>query len=259
MDGVFRTDRANVGLALLILVFLVLFFIARSRRHPYAYIRRIAGLNAIEEALGRATEMGRPVLYVPGVMDVDRLETIASLAILKEVARESARHGTRLQVPTCYPLAMTAASEVVRAAYQEEGRPDLFRPEDVRFLTDNLFAYAGAVCGIMLRERPAANFFLGEFYAESLILAETGNTTGAIQIAGTGQPTQLPFFIAACDYTLLGEELFAAGAYISRAPVLMGSLKGQDFGKAAIAAAILIGVVCELVGVTAWREWFTVH
>jgi len=65
----------------------------------------------------------------------------------------------------------------------------------------------------MLREKPAANFFMGMFYAESLILAETGNRTGAIQIAGTDADTQLPFFITACDYTLMGEELYAASAY----------------------------------------------
>ncbi len=99
------------------------------------------------------------------------------------------------------------------------------------------------VNGIMVREKPAAVFLLGAFFAESLILAETGNSVGAIQIAGTARPAQLPFFIAACDFTLIGEELFAASAYLSGEPKALGSLKGQDVGKAIAMAAIVAGVV----------------
>jgi hypothetical protein len=62
-------------------------------------------------------------------------------------------------------------------------------------------------------------------------LAETGNSIGAIQIAGTGSASQIPFFVTACDYTLIGEEFFAASAYLSNKPELIGSIKGQDIVK----------------------------
>jgi len=107
------------------------------------------------------------------------------------------------------------------------------------------------VDGIMMREKPAANFFIGTFYAESLILAETGFSTGAIQIAGTAMISQLPFFVAACDYTLIGEEIYAASAYLSREPVLLGSLKGQDWGKALAILAVLTGVILETIAIKA--------
>jgi hypothetical protein len=100
----------------------------------------------------------------------------------------------------------------------------------------------------MAREKPATNFFLGTFWAESLILAETGAQTGAIQIAGTDSVFQLPFFITACDYTLIGEELYAASAYLSREPLLLGSLKGQDYGKMIILAIIIVGSALLLLG-----------
>ncbi len=83
---------------------------------------------------------------------------------------------------------------------------------------------------------------MGYFFAEALILAETGNETGAIQIAGTDADTQLPFFITACDYTLMGEELYAASAYLSRQPLLVAQLRGQDIAKSIIAAALVVGV-----------------
>jgi hypothetical protein len=94
----------------------------------------------------------------------------------------------------------------------------------------------------MVRAKPAACFYAGTFFAESLILAETGNSIGAIQIAGTAEAAQLPFFVAACDYTLIGEELFAASAYLSGEPHQLGSLKGQDAGKAL--AGVLLTAGC---------------
>ena len=57
----------------------------------------------------------------------------------------------------------------------------------MRYVSPEQFAYVAAVTGIMLRDKPAANIFLGAFFAESLLLAETGFATGAIQIAGTAQ------------------------------------------------------------------------
>ena len=111
----------------------------------------------------------------------------------------------------------------------------------VHYVTDDQFAYAAGVNGIMLREKPAAVFFQGKFYAESLILAETGNSIGAIQIAGTGSSSQIPFFVTACDYTLIGEEFYAASAYLSGSPEMLGSIKGQDYVK--VGCIILIVIV----------------
>ena len=79
-------------------------------------------------------------------------------------------------------------------------------------------------------------------------MAETGNTIGAIQVAGTAMPAQLPFFVAACDYTLIGEEFFAASAYLSEEPDQLGSLKGQDLGKVIVGIGIIIGVTLMTLG-----------
>ena len=108
-----------------------------------------------------------------------------------------------------------------------------------------------AVDGIMVREKPAAAFYMGYFFAEALILAETGNQAGAIQIAGTDADTQLPFFITACDYTLMGEELYAASAYLSRQPLLVAQLKGQDIAKTIIAAILIAGVAAATIAALA--------
>ncbi len=230
----------------LLFSFIFVYFINRAKRDKGLFIRRIAGLDAVEEALGRATEMGRATLYVPGLSSMADVATIASLNILGEVAKKTAQFGTPLIVPVADPIVYTVAREVVKESYTTAGRPDAFHQDIVFFVTDQQFAFAAAVDGIMTREQPATNFLIGMFWAESLILAETGAATGAIQIAGTDAIAQLPFFITACDYTLIGEELYAASAYISREPLLLGAIKGQDYTKALITFLILILTILAL-------------
>lgn len=237
----FNTARINVLVAMLVFFALVIYFIETARSGRNLFVRRIAGLDAVEEAVGRATEMGKPIVYVPGLGGVSDIATIASINILGEVAKKTAQYDSALLVPNRDPIVFTVVREVVKEAYTKAGRPDAFRSDNVFFLTSEQFAYAAAVDGLMVREKPATNFFLGTFWAESLILAETGATTGAIQIAGTDSVFQLPFFITACDYTLIGEELYAASAYLSREPLLLGSLKGQDYGKVLTLTVITLG------------------
>lgn len=242
----FRMSRLNMLVLLLVFSASVLLYIRSAKGGRSLFIRKLAGLEAVEEAVGRATEMGKPVLFIPGISDLDEIQTIAGLSILGRVARITAQYETPLVVPVLYPMALAAAGEVVKGAYLDSGKSDSFKPDMVRYVAGEQFAYVAAVNGIMLREKPAANIYMGAFYAESLLLAETGFDAGAIQIAGTAMPEQLPFFIAACDYTLMGEELYAASAYLSKEPLMLGSLKGQDLVKIALVGCILLGVIFEL-------------
>ncbi len=244
----FDTTKAMVFLSVLGMAALMFWFVRLSEQQPDIYIRPIAGLAAVNEAIGRATEMGRPILFVPGIADLDDPQTIAAMVVLKEVARRSGEYATPVLTPCRMPVVMTAAEEATKAGYLEAGQPDLYHEDHVRFLSDEQFAYCAGVNGIMLREKPATNLYIGAFWAESLILAETGFEAGAIQIAGTANMSQLPFFVAACDYTLIGEELYAASAYLSREPKLLGALKGSDWAKVGFAALIVIGVILETAG-----------
>jgi len=240
--------RWGMLVILIVLTGFIIYFIEQGKKGKDLYIRQIAGLAAVDDAVGRATEMGRPVLYVPGIMDMDNIQTIASMVILGRVAARTAKFGSPLVVPVSKSVVLSVSQEVVKESYLEAGRPDAYESDNIFYLTDDQFGYAAGVDGIMVRRRPAAIFLLGTFYAESLILAETGRSVGAIQIAGTAMPSQLPFFIAACDYTLIGEELFAASAYLSREPKLLGSLKGQDVAKLFFIAVIIVGVLAYTLG-----------
>ncbi len=254
----FDFRRINVFVGIFLLSFFIIYMIMQARAGKPLFIRKIAGMEAVDEAVGRATEMGRKIFYIPGINDMDNVQTIAGITILGRVAELAAQYETWLEVPVCRSLVLVTAKEVVKSAYTKAGRPDAFHENQVHYLTDDQFGYAAAIDGMVVREKPATIFYMGAFFAESLILAETGNATGAIQIAGTAMPSQLPFFVAACDYTLIGEELFAASAYLSKEPMQLGSLKGQDMGKAVILVAIILGIVLETFGIWDLSSLFSV-
>lgn len=239
----FDFSRLTLFILAVIIGLAIFYFISQARGGKELYIRKIAGLEAVDDAVGRATEMGRKIFFIPGIMDMDSMQTIAGVTILGRVAKLVAEYEAKLEVPVARSLVMVTCREMVKEAYLNAGRPDAYNDDMVYYLTDDQFGYAAALDGLFLREKPAAVFLQGQFYAESLILAETANSVGAIQIAGTAMPSQLPFFVAACDYTLIGEELFAASAYLSKDPKLLGSLKGQDVGKFIFLLVILVGVV----------------
>jgi hypothetical protein len=236
----------------------ILWFINVAKKGKDLYVRPIAGLAEVEQAVGRATEMGRKLVYIPGTQDMDNVQTLAGVTILGRIAKLAAEYDAQLDVPVSRSLVMITSREVVKEAYLNVGRPDAFNEDIVRYLTDDQFGYAAALDGLFVREKPATIFYMGAFYAESLIMAETGNAIGAIQIAGTANASQLPFFVAACDYTLIGEELFAASAYLSKEPKLLGSVKGQDVAKVLILIAAVAGLLLGTFKIADISGWFQV-
>ena len=236
------SDNWNIGgLVILLAVLIVAVIVFAQHRRPPT-IRRIAGLNAVDEAVGRATEMGRPVLMVPG-LDGLAISTLQALSIFSHIARGVAKFGNRSIVATNDPLVTGIAEETIKDAYAEMGRPELFDTNDIRFLSGQQFAFATGVAGILIRDNVAASFLFGGFYAESLIFAEVGNQVGAVQVAGTTQVTQIPFLIAACDYVIIGDEFYAASAYLSRNPTLLGSLVAQDYCKLILMITVWLGCI----------------
>ena len=252
----FDWSKLNVLVVAGVFFALLFGYIRRAERGMRWTFRKIPGLDAIEEAVGRATEMGKGVLYVPGVQEIDDIQTIASMILLGRVARISAKYETALNVPTNSPGVYTVAEEVVKSAYADVGRTDVYKSDQVRYVTSEQFAYVAAVNGMMLRERPAANLLLGAFFAESLLLAETGHAVGAIQIAGTANVHQMPFFVVACDYTLIGEEYFAASALLSNDARLLGSLKATDSVKILMILVIIVGSILATFGQTWLGDFF---
>jgi len=241
---------------LLALVFgAVVFGSIQVARRREIFLRHIPGLDAVDEAIGRATELGKPILYLTGAGDMGEPSTLAAAVILGRVGKRVAAYETDLLVPHRDPITMAVCQEITKQSYLEAGKLDAYKDDSNFFITSDQFSYTAAVDGIMLRRKPAANFFMGSYFAEALLLTETGASTGAIQIAGTDSDHQLPFFVTTCDYTLIGEELYAASAYLSREPIQVGTLRGQDIGKGLILGVLLVGTTLATVGALFGADW----
>ncbi len=248
-SNLFNWRKLPILFGVLVFGCFLLIFISQAKKGKELYVRPLAGINAVDDAIGRATEMGKPILFILGLGTAGDIATIAGFTILARVARRTAEYQTRVLVPVQDPVVLAVAQETVRTAFLEAGRPDQYNPDNVFYVTALQFPYVAAVNGIMLREKPATNFYCGKFYAESLILAETGNIAGSIQISGTDEIGQLPFFVAATDYTLIGEELYAASAYLSKEPVQLGTLKAQDYTKAVAMVIMILGAILITAGI----------
>ncbi|MGI5846325.1 MAG: DUF6754 domain-containing protein [Alphaproteobacteria bacterium] len=214
-------------------------------------IRRIAGLDAIDEAVARATEMAGSVVFSPGIGRINTTEapqSLAGLAILGYVANLAARYNTRLVVAISAPDVLPLAQETVRQAYAAQGVGGQYNQEEtVRYLGEQ-WSFATAMTGIISRERVSANIMMGAYYAEALVSAEAGVSVGAIQIAGTANMAQLPFFVASCDYVILGEELYVAAAYLSGDEANQGAIVGADYAKLGAIIVILLGSIMATLG-----------
>lgn len=246
--GIFRTVNNTVFAVLVSIVMIILVYVMinRAKRgEKIPEIRKIPGIEAFEEAIGRATEMGKPVHMTDYSTALGDDSTFAYWSFLAYIAKQCAQYDTRFIATDANYLVNVVNQEIVKQAYLEAGKPDAYNPDDVRFIAGSQFAWAMGVAGLVGREKPAAQFLVGYFYAEALILAEAGNLVGAIQVAAASSPAQIPFFVAACDYTMIGEELYAGAAYVSRDPVIMGTVVAQDIVRVSLYVIILLGGIVQ--------------
>ena len=219
-------------------------------------LRSISGLDALDEAIGRATEMGRPVLFN---MAGGGSSGMAAQAILGYTATRTARYDTRMMTVTRNERMIPMAESTLREAYTAADKPDSPTIKDVRFLSSDQFTFATGVVGLLHREQCAAHLIFGDYYAESLILAEGGCDIGAIQVAGTTNNIQTPFFIACCDYTLLAEEIYVASAYLTKDRTRIATIVTQEYGKIFFFVLIVLGTLLNTFGISIIEDLLTLY
>jgi len=255
--GIFQPGVTGSFVAMFVFAALVYIMIQRARAGaPMRPIHPLPGIDALDEAIGRATEMGRPVLYISGTQPVTDPQTICSYPIMAHVARACARYDTRLMNPNADPIVYTVNDAIAREAYLEAGKPDAYNPDDTFFL-NNSNAYITGVWDLMEREKPSACIYYGDFYYECIMFIEMGGVLGSVQIGANANIPEIPFFMAGCDYTLIGEEMYAASAYIGKEPVLTGTVVAEDLYKFLMFAAIVIGALwLSIAGSTGLSAFF---
>lgn len=240
-----------IGFLLGVIFFVIIIYATKNLKGRT--IRRIEGLDAIEEAVGRAVEMGRPVHSCPGGGGFNSQyaqQTMAAIGIIGHVAKLCASRGADYKVSINVAHTLPAVEEMVRNSYLSEGAIEQFSPDIIRFLPNQnaLFSYC---MGMFEREKIAANIMIGAYFWEAIVIAEHGGSVGAMNIGGTARQSQLPAFVSSCDYLIIGDEMFAANAYVTKDENQIANIAGQDIVRIIIVAIMVLGALASLIGIDA--------
>lgn len=236
---------------LMVFGILVALYIYRGRRGKMPSIRRLPAIDAIDELVGRAAEMGRPVLFVADgfLTTIEAPQVIASFTVLDYLAHLTAKIGARFLVSIAKATHIPLVTDIVREAYRAEGKSDEYSEENLRFFGEG-YANTMPTMGLISREKPASFIILGAWQNPALTLLESSVREGCLSIGGTANTHQLPWMVLTATYTLISEELFVAGAYLSEDPVSVGTVGAGDVGRYISIGLIAIGIVLETLGVT---------
>lgn len=215
-------------------------------------LKQLPAYEAIREGVGRAAELGKPVMCHCGQRNLDHpfvAATLAALSILSYVASLCAEYGVRLIVPTMLHTVYPIQVQRVREAYMEQGRVEEFNEDDVRFLSPHHQAYAAGTIAIMEREKVSTNIMVGQWSGITLVIAETSARLGCFGVGGTDQTSNMPFFIPTMDYAIIGEEMYSLGTYIDKDPRDTGTLFAKDLIKVLFIVLIVLGIVMGFAGI----------
>ena len=146
------------------------------------------------------------------------------------------------------PTVMLFAQNSLRAAYKENNNTDVGASQNVRYVAPQPSAYAAGVMSMLNTDKPEATAMVGEFGDEYLLMGESAALRGVSQVAGASDPNTLPFVYVSADESLLGEEMYAAGAYLQKHPSHVGSLLAQDTMRWVVGLVILGGVLIASLG-----------
>jgi hypothetical protein len=260
-----------IGLILLLFVAMLLLFTPRVRRVGGLRLLPLPGYAAAREAIARAAEQGRTTHLStgPGTLGDSAggtTETLAGLHLMGRAAARCAAGGTPVLGTTGDALAFPLAENVVRAGFAEVGRADEVpvvgaastaaapttlegAAQGVRMLTHrDPLAYAAAAADLSECEGVSNAVLVGNWGAEYLLVGEAQSRAGVTVVAGATNPSALATMLLGADHTLIGEEIYTAGAYLDANPSHQASIQAQDAIRMLVIAVILIGAVLTSAG-----------
>lgn len=241
------------GMVLILMAVLSYVFVQRANI-KLPEIRKIPALDAIGEAVGRATEMGQSVLFTTGQGGIEGsgfkgAASLAGMNVLSNVAYKTAELGVPL-IQVVEQASMLPISESVTSdAYALAGKSEDYKPEDIQFAGGRSFSYEIAVMSALNKENIGATIHVGHYDHSAVTIAGAGSQAGAYQIGGTTAVKQIAFFVAFMDHAFFGEEVLAAGAYLAQDPLQLGSLVAEDWTKILGMGLMLLGAITSTLGI----------
>jgi len=235
------TGRVTQVILLILFCIIAVYFTKTLPKTPG--IRRVPALDAIDECVGRATEMGRPIHISsgnPNVIGSGDTQTMAGLSVLNYVADLCASRDARI-IDTSYKAEQQVMQQdIIKSAFTKHGKLENYNPNDSYFFSGT--AYAPGIIGVIEDERCVANIIIGNFHGNfALAFMPYAFRGDVIQIGGTSNVTNLPHMAALVDYLVIAEEMFAMDAYLTKDKNKLSVLYGAEIIKYGILAWISIG------------------
>ena len=255
LQTIFELDTPSASaLAFVVLALAALFFGIALIRLGGAFsisLRPLPAYDNLKESITDAAESGHTVHLSAGSDTVGGTTTIETLAGVTAVAslagRAAASHVPTLMT-TASPLVLPLLQAVSEQAYEQAGAPGEHIPTQVRFSGDNRSAYAVGVTDAIENEDISDSALIGPFTEEVLLIGERSRLRNVTQTIGTVSVRALPYAVVTADQVLVGEEMFAAGAYLSDQHSHVASLLAQDWLRLVVVATIVVGVIVKTFG-----------
>lgn len=237
---------------LAILVFFLIILLLSllvSRRPPM--LRPIKALDALPGQTGLAAESGQTLhlsLGTGGISGGDTVTSLAGLSALAYLAEQGVATDTPPLVTISDPTLLPLAQNVLRQAYVRRGRGDDFHWSQVRLVSPAPMAYALGTMEILSHEPVLANVMLGAFGPEVGLIARAGAEAGLAQVGGSDAPQALAILYANTERVVVGEELYATGAYLNRTAVKLASLVAEDLARIFLILAVIVFAFLRVLG-----------
>jgi hypothetical protein len=245
----FIIEGRLMGLIFLIaLAILLWYYTDKASKGKPETIRRLPAFDALDEAVGRAIEQGRPIMATYSFQDNFNPPTMVGLEAVRYTSKLAGEKGGTMLVGAGSARTLPVAMENYRLGCVEAGVPELYNPQNVYFFTRQQWAYASGVMGLMQREKPGACVFIGPFLVEGIHLGINSRRIETMAIAGNTSYSMGAFMFVSMDYVLLGEEMLAAGAYMTEDITNISGIAAEDVMKWVLAIILTAGTLLKIVG-----------
>ncbi len=242
-----------LGLTLIFLFFaLLLVFRVSLRARPGRELRPIAAYTRLQRALGEAVEAGRRLHLTIGRGEITDMQSAAGMTGLVVAERIARVAGVADNPPVVTagtgPLGLLSQG-TMRSTFAESGLEERYHPALTQIAGLTPYAYAAGTMTLADDPANAATVILGSLGPEAALIVDAGENEGRLVVAGTDHvPTQAVLYAAAAE-PLIGEELYAAGAYLGADPFHNASLRAQDVLRWLLIGIMLLGGLLKLFGV----------
>jgi len=245
--GLSGTNLVGLAFLLLFVVFMLVFaFLTRKR--PAYNLREIPVFRRLGHAIGLAVEAGTRLHLTLGngnLSGTQGASAVIGLTILERIAR-TASISDRPPIATSGDGSLGVLSQdVLYNAFRSIGASNLYKPAGGQVSGLTPFSYAAGTLPAIFDEHISTTILSGHFGSEVALITDASDRTGALTLAGTEDLPAQAVLYAAAQEPLIGEELFAAGAYLNAGPLHTASLRTQDVLRWVLILAILLGSILK--------------